>query len=81
VKSYKLTTVETQNIASLLFDQKLTDRDAKHCVSTVGLTVTFHAQEKKSYALKGQRSFNPPQRGGGKCPKTNRPERAAEKKL
>ncbi|MDR2762786.1 MAG: hypothetical protein LBB88_09315 [Planctomycetaceae bacterium] len=38
-----------------LFDQKITDRDAKHCVSTVGLTVTVHAQEKKFYALKGQR--------------------------
>jgi hypothetical protein len=37
MNSYKLTTVETQSIASLL------------------LVVTVHAQEKKSYALKGQR--------------------------
>ncbi|MDR2762532.1 MAG: hypothetical protein LBB88_08040 [Planctomycetaceae bacterium] len=31
---YKLTNVETQCLASLLFDQKLINRDAKHCVST-----------------------------------------------
>ncbi|MDR2761901.1 MAG: hypothetical protein LBB88_04820 [Planctomycetaceae bacterium] len=37
--SYKLTNVETQSLASLLFDQKLTDRDAKHCVSTLGLAI------------------------------------------
>ncbi|MDR2762107.1 MAG: hypothetical protein LBB88_05850 [Planctomycetaceae bacterium] len=34
-----LTNVETQCLASLLFDQKLIDRDAKHCVSTVGLAI------------------------------------------
>jgi hypothetical protein len=32
-----------------------------------------------SFALKGQRSFNPPQRGGFECPKMDRPEGAAEK--
>ncbi|MDR2761966.1 MAG: hypothetical protein LBB88_05145 [Planctomycetaceae bacterium] len=41
MNSYKLTTVETQCLASLLFNQKLTDRDAKHCVSTVGLAVKY----------------------------------------
>ncbi|MDR2761134.1 MAG: hypothetical protein LBB88_00870 [Planctomycetaceae bacterium] len=38
MNSYKLTNVETQCLASL-FDQKLTDRDAKHCVSTLGLVI------------------------------------------
>ncbi|MDR2761765.1 MAG: hypothetical protein LBB88_04095 [Planctomycetaceae bacterium] len=47
MNSYKLTNVETQCLASLLFDQKLTDRDAKHCVSTVGLTVIVHTQGTK----------------------------------
>ncbi|MDR2761604.1 MAG: hypothetical protein LBB88_03275 [Planctomycetaceae bacterium] len=50
MNSYKLTNVETQCLASLLFDQKLTDRDANHCVSTVGLAIQngncSHAIEK-----------------------------------
>ncbi|MDR2762408.1 MAG: hypothetical protein LBB88_07400 [Planctomycetaceae bacterium] len=36
---YKLTKVETQCLASLLLDQKTADRDAKHCVSTLGLVI------------------------------------------
>ncbi|MDR2761965.1 MAG: hypothetical protein LBB88_05140 [Planctomycetaceae bacterium] len=39
MNSYKLTNVETQCLASLLFDQKFTVRDAKHCVSTLGLVI------------------------------------------
>jgi hypothetical protein len=50
-------------------------------VTNFSFFVTVHAQEKKSYALKGQRSFNPPQRGELEYPKTERPERAAEKIL
>ncbi|MDR2763024.1 MAG: hypothetical protein LBB88_10505 [Planctomycetaceae bacterium] len=44
MNSYKLTKLETQCLASLLlfkptFDQKITNRDARHCVSTSGLAI------------------------------------------
>ncbi|MDR2762330.1 MAG: hypothetical protein LBB88_06995 [Planctomycetaceae bacterium] len=37
--SIKRSPIETQGIAFLLFDQKITDRDARHCVSTFGLAI------------------------------------------
>ncbi|MDR2762744.1 MAG: hypothetical protein LBB88_09105 [Planctomycetaceae bacterium] len=37
--SIKSSPIETQCLASHLFDQKITDRDAKHCVSTLGLAI------------------------------------------
>ncbi|MDR2763051.1 MAG: hypothetical protein LBB88_10640 [Planctomycetaceae bacterium] len=39
--SIKRSPIETQGIASLLFDQNITDRDARHCVSTLGLVTHF----------------------------------------
>jgi hypothetical protein len=40
-----------------------------YCWFSHSKTIIVHTQEKKSFALKGQRSFNPPQRGGLECPK------------
>ncbi|MDR2761572.1 MAG: hypothetical protein LBB88_03110 [Planctomycetaceae bacterium] len=43
--SIKSSPTETQCLASLLFDQKLTDRDAKHCVSTLGLVIQIRIEK------------------------------------